>query len=401
MIRAMFMVMFRQLTRDKGSLILTFALPPVIFTVLAAIFSNASSGDLDLSVAMATQSEAPVTLKVAEGLSNSEAFELLDFGDNAEGVFSAVKTGDADAGVIFLNDLADTQNAQINIVVEPSRDVASLVLAGAVQEQLAEHFPQKGLVETVESMRKMVGGFSPGQQARIDAALAGLSGAEKTDTNAIIERVSALGDAGGPVLDPATTYYTGATAILFLLFSSMHSASILLTERAQRIPHRLFLKGWRTFKFSAGKFAFLTAQGTLQSLVIFAIAELLFDVPVLANLLLIILASGAMAACASGLALFVTSACQSEAQARTASTFLVLISSAVGGSMVPRFMMPDWLQSAGFLTPNAWAIETVYSILARGQGLRDLLPGFGILFGSGMVALLLATWISSAKLKKA
>jgi ABC-2 type transport system permease protein len=78
----------------------------------------------------------------------------------------------------------------------------------------------------------------------------------------------------------------------------------------------------------------------------------------------------------------------------TVSTFIVLLCSAVGGSMVPRFMMPDWLQGLGRFTPNHWAIEAMYGILARGQTLSDLLVTWLILFGCSAAAICLTIMIS-------
>jgi len=78
----------------------------------------------------------------------------------------------------------------------------------------------------------------------------------------------------------------------------------------------------------------------------------------------------------------------------TVSTFIVLLFSALGGSMVPRFMMPEWLQSIGKFTPNNWAIEAFYGILARGQSILDLVSVWGILFGGAFICVILATLIS-------
>jgi len=63
---AVFKTMWLRLWRDKGALILAFILPGFIFAVFAAIFSNASGGNLDLRVALATQSTSEVTLDFAE-----------------------------------------------------------------------------------------------------------------------------------------------------------------------------------------------------------------------------------------------------------------------------------------------------------------------------------------------
>ena len=62
--------------------------------------------------------------------------------------------------------------------------------------------------------------------------------------------------------------------------------------------------------------------------------------------------------------------------------------------MIPRFMMPEWLQKLGVLTPNFWSIEAFYGILARGQSVFDLLMVWSVLFGGGFLCLGLAAMLS-------
>jgi ABC-2 type transport system permease protein len=107
----------------------------------------------------------------------------------------------------------------------------------------------------------------------------------------------------------------------------------------------------------------------------------------------------AAAAAAAGLGLAVASACTTKQQAQTISTFVVLVCSAIGGSMVPRFMMPPWMQDIGWYTPNAWGIEAYHGALWRSDALTALLPQLAWLTTMGLGGVLLALFVSRLRLR--
>jgi ABC-2 type transport system permease protein len=93
---------------------------------------------------------------------------------------------------------------------------------------------------------------------------------------------------------------------------------------------------------------------------------------------------------AAGFGLAVCSLCSSSHQAQLLSSFGVLLLSAVGGSMVPRFLMPEWLQRISWLTPNAWAIEAFQNALRPGPIEQNLIVAWGILSTVILLSLLFA-----------
>jgi len=144
---------------------------------------------------------------------------------------------------------------------------------------------------------------------------------------------------------------------------------------------------------------YLTAQGTLQAAIVFATAYLVygatFDPARLgAWLLTCILA----AAAASGLAILVCALCKSRKQAETLTTFAVLLVSLVGGSMVPRYLMPPWFQEIGWWTPNAWIIRALELAVQSGASLWELALPWTVLFGISVACAVAATRLSSQRL---
>jgi len=358
MIGAMFKIMWLRLWRDKGALALAFILPGFIFAVFAAIFANASGGSLDLRVSMAVESDAPASITFAETLADRADFTLTTEEDWTKATITErVRLGQDDAGLVIAGDVANPDSPAILILKDPSREVAATVLKGQIREVFAA-------------------------QLGVDAPQ-------------LFEDVSALGtDNTNSVSDQSVTYYVGATAILFLLFSAMQGANLTIEERNNGIADRLMVGPIGALGLLTGKFLFLTVIGFVQAAIIVAVAHIFFQVPVTEFLCALSLACLGSAMLASGLALLVAALCQSQPQMHTVSTFIVLLFSAIGGSMVPRFMMPNWLQNIGQITPNFWSIEAFYGILARGQSVIALWPVWCVLYGGAALCLIIAAGLS-------
>jgi ABC-2 type transport system permease protein len=185
-------------------------------------------------------------------------------------------------------------------------------------------------------------------------------------------------------------YYAGAVMILFALFSAMQGALGLMDARASGVADRLLAGTAGMGPVVTGKFLFLVGQGAVQALMIFAAAQLIYGVAVVQHAALWLPTTLAASACAAGLALGLVSVCRTRDQAQMLSTFVILVLAAIGGSMVPRFLMPAWLQSAGWLTPHAWAIEAYQAILWRDAGIGAVYKAWCVLAAVGLLGLAVA-----------
>ena len=356
MIAAILRVMSLRLWRDKGALLLALVLPGAIYVIFAAIFTNASGGDLDIRMAVADISGANATAAFYDTLIESgDISAVTDPAWTLEDVREHVRLGQEDVGIVLTGDIALEGPAAITVVSEPSREVAASIAKGQIRQLLAD-----------------------------GAALPSSQFIEASASDTVVE---------GPD-DPSVAYYIGAVGIMFLLFSALQAASITLEERDGGISDRLLVGSSGAVQILLGRFLFLAGLGIVQVASICAVAQAFFDVPITSHLGPIVLACIAVATFSAGFALFIASLCRTPSQMHAVSTFLVLILSAVGGSMVPRFMMPDWLQGLSRFTPNGWAIDAFYGILARGQSLQDLWLVWCILLVGGVTLTLVAALLS-------
>lgn len=394
MIWAVFKTMLLRLIRDRGAIALAFILPGFIYAIFAAIFANASGGQLDIRAAMAVQTDAPNALRLASAVQEGAEFSLLyDESWTAENVKEQTALGTVDVGFVLTGDL--TAPDAILILTEPSREIAATVLQGELRRLIAGALPDVILSQNVASVEQIAGGLSAAQSAQIDAAIAQVRSEGHEAGERLFATQSAIDGASSPsVKDASVIYYIGATAILFLLFSAMQGAALSVEERGTGITDRLLLGRRGAMAMLTGKFLFLTAQGFLQAVVILLVAKTFFAVPIFDYIPALFLVCLVTAGAAAGLALLTATLCKTGVQIHTVSTFLVLLFSAIGGSMVPRFMMPDWLQSLGQFTPNMWAIEGFYGVLARGLAASQIAMPLFILGSIGIISLLLASVLS-------
>lgn len=67
--------------------------------------------------------------------------------------------------------------------------------------------------------------------------------------------------------------------------------------------------------------------------------------------------------------------------------------------MVPRYMMPSWLQDIDRYAPKAWTIEVHHAVLWRREDLINLLPQPGWLLAVTIVGTALALLVSRLRLR--
>ncbi len=129
----------------------------------------------------------------------------------------------------------------------------------------------------------------------------------------------------------------------------------------------------------------------IQIAIMFAIARLAFGLD-LGFVPALVVVSAALALVATGLGIALAGVARSETQGTGLAVIVVLTTSALGGVMVPRFIMPEAMQQIGNITPQAWAIQGYQDVLVRGQGLGGVWLEAGVLLIFAAVFTALGIW---------
>ncbi|HEY1753516.1 MAG TPA: ABC transporter permease [Caulobacteraceae bacterium] len=386
---AMFRVMALDLWRDRPALAMTFLLPSVVFLIFSAVFSGTTGLDVKLKLAVADVARTPAAERLARAvLADPDLRAGRAAPETLAGVRAEVRAGRADAGLVIRADPA-APGTPLLIVADPSRAVAAPLTEARTREVLQRAAPDALLTRTLRDLAPAIGPLTPGQQLNValatDEAAANPSAVART-APLFAEESAAGAKAGGASI----AYYAGAVTILFALFAATHGALTLVDERRSGIADRILAGRAGMGPVVTGKLIFLVAQAAAQAAVIFATAQLVYGVPVAGHLGLWLVTTAATALASGGLTLGLVALCRTREQAQMLSTFVILILAAIGGSMVPRFLMPPWLQSLGWWTPHAWVIDAYQGLLWRDEGAGGLYKAWIVLTLIGAAGFLVA-----------
>jgi len=400
---AAFRIMLLNLIRDRGALASSFLLPAAVFVIFAVIFAGTTGGAIDLKVAVADQRATEASARLLDEVFDARSLRRVRAEESlgADDVRELVRTGAADVGLIIreaggpLDEPGQSAEPAFQIVIDPAREIAVSIFEGALNEAYFTAFPRAPLRSAAQELGRNVLQLSEVQTRelteRIDAAPETPEGESGFRMQPGIQKVSVAGDVGVP---SGISYYAGAVAMLFLLFSAAVGAISLLEEKEAGLFDRLTYGPGGTRAIVEGKFAFLVAQGFVQVTIIFLVAWLGFGVDLPGHILPWAGTTLFSAIAAAGLALAFVLLCRSKQQAQTLANIGVLIVSAVGGSMVPRFLMPQWIQDIGWMTPNTWALEAYNEIFWRAGGMDAVALPWLALVATGGLGLLAANLLA-------
>ena len=403
---AIFRAMLLALLRDRGALLMSFFLPAVFFLIMAEIFTATGGDSFNLTVAVVDEVESEVSARLIESLEDSDALAVTRLPRDArDQVRELVRTGVVDVGLVLRADAEPLDAAggfgpaPILILADPARAVAEPMLTGQIRRAYFGALPDVAMGNVVAELENQFLTLSDEQRAEVDEGLSEMREDAEAGRESgwsfedLLAKENVIGDEAISLV----AYSAGAVAFMFLLFASVHGAVSLLEEQESGILDRVLAGPGGMGALVDGKFLYVVLQGLVQVTVIFLVAWAVYAVDLPGHLgpwLIITLAASISAA---GLAMLLAAACQTRRQAQTIANTVILVVSALGGSMVPRFFMPEALKAVGWLTPNAWALEAYSGIFWRGDAFAQLLLPVGLLFATGILGWLAARHIAGRR----
>ena len=176
---------------------------------------------------------------------------------------------------------------------------------------------------------------------------------------------------------------------VFFIVATM--AESILREKTEGTFRRLLAAPLPRPALLAGKLLPYYLVNLLQVAVMFGVAHFLFGMALRQPAALLVV-SLALAAAATGLGVLVATFGKTQTQISGLSVLLTLTMSAVGGCLVPTFVMPDFMQTLARFTPHGWAMQGFQDALVRGYGLAGVWPEAAALLGFAALFFAIGVW---------
>jgi ABC-type multidrug transport system permease subunit len=378
---------FRLFLKDRRGVMLTFFLPIFLITIFSLAFGGAKR-----------EAAKPTTLLVTDLDRSNTTQRLLMSLDSLKGVDvqlipldsaqDLVRKGSEPAVLVFGKGLEDSVNAGGAMPVELQYDAAKEMEIGIMQQALMATL-MKGIGQ--ESAKKKVMRRMDEQYKGMDTAMlaaikkqvaADFDGNDDSKVQSSGLKMNALirEQETGPGLIQAVA----GTAVMMLLMSLANMGGGMLTEKEEGTLKRLLYTPMNPNNILFGKMIASIATAFIQLTVMFGFASFVFDLDLGKNvpgLLLMVVATAF--ACAS-FGIFLAAIARTRSQLQSMSTLIVLTMSALGGSMIPAFIMPAWMQKISWFSVNRWAIEGFYDVFWRDRPVSEIAVKAGVLLLMGL-----------------
>ncbi len=371
------------LGRDLHGLLLLFVMPAVFILIMTFALQNqyASDGKVKVGYLLLNQDDGVLSQQLVEDIAGIENLRRLPSTVDEDHLRAMIAADESQFLVIiregFAQKLADGELV-LQLDIAPG---TKPVLVSLIKAHLKNLLGQLYLQQLSDS-------------STFENAMPKLEIAEMIVSRFIY---GANDDSNEGQSKPSSVQQNVPGWLLFsMFFIAIPLSNTLISERHQGTLQRLHTMGFPYYTILFGKLIPYFFINILQVVVMLLIG--IYLVPALGGERLMLgssLPGLAVVAVSASLAavsysIFVAQIAKTTEQATILAGVCNIIMAAVGGIMVPRFIMPPTMQALSELSPMAWGLDGFLDIFLRNAKLVDVLPECGALLAFSFVLLLLS-----------
>lgn len=358
--------------KDRRAVMLGFLMPIILITVFSMAFGGLG-GTVDNSkvkLLISDEDKTATSQKVISGLDSVSTIQIRK--TTTDSALSMVKAGKYAAVLIFHKGFDDSVQTIKHLPWEMRYDAAQSIemsmMQGIVEQSLfgkvGKMMSEKMIVRNaqkqfagMDSMTRMIAMYQ--MKKNLESSSKDMDKLQNDIMKLDSSPMERIKDNTGIIQAVA------GTAVMMLLFSLTAMGGRLIEEKENGTLKRLLYSPLTATDILGGKMLSAMLFSTSQLIIMFTYSSLAFGLivsPKIAQVAILIVAT---AFACSAFGTFLSSFIKSRDQLQSLSTLIILIMSAIGGSMVPSFLMPEWMQNVGHISINYWSIQGFYDIFWR------------------------------------
>ena len=401
---------------DREALALLFAMPMFFILVMSlalqGVFEAGTKGR-PVEVLVVSTDGGPLAEQVIQDLKGVEGVTLIEKADgvplNLETAEALIRRGNYPLAISFgpgfserilqTRGMPETEKGTITLISDPATNLQLLasvkgVIRSTVERRvLSATLPQRmrqAFENQTSGQPLNANSYDRNREEQLRRILEVATQGNPADSGVVFVNASPKGFSEGR-RPTATEQNVPAYTIFGVFFIVLTLASSFLREKQDGTFQRILTAPLPKTALLIGKLLPYYVVNLIQIALMFSVGTLLFNMT-LGNGPALILVSLALAAAANGLGLLVAALGKSEAQVNSLSVLLAVTLAALGGMMVPAFVMPGFMKTLSLFTPHAWALAGYHDAIIRGLGLREVLPETGVLLGFAALFFAGALW---------
>ncbi len=373
------------LIRDLHGLALLFLMPLTFVIIMSLALQNQFNGPGAAAVFriwILDEDKSEASAALVRALAGNSSLTMIDAPNEASIPTAALHRGDFAFAVrihkTFGDGLLDTQRASSLVTLHVAPDTG-----------------QQGEALVSTMIRAMV------NQVRMEQLMNALGNTLPARNVDDLDIVHAYAE-GGRTSQPSSVQQSVPAWLVFgAFFIVVPLSNTLIRERQQGTHKRLRSTNLSPLTLLLGKLVPYFCINQLQVLTMLLAGRYL--VPALGgdalhingSMALLALMATTLSFAALGWALLIAVSSRTTEQATLLGGAGNIILAAIGGIMVPKFIMPPAMQQVASWSPMSWGLEGLLDVLLRNGSWQDVLPEAARLTFLGVVAILLAWRIHS------
>jgi ABC-2 type transport system permease protein len=405
---------------DKRAVTMSFAAPILIGSFFGYIFGGAAQDGppSKIAVAVVNQDNSEVSRKVIAALGADAA---LDVKSRAlEEARELVRGGKTTVAAVFPPGFADRagraffrggDKPQIQLLYDPSHSAELQVVNGVLMQHVMEVVSQESMSGTSSqrlmedamrdldrspnmkpedktALRRMlqgVGEWNQRQNANPQAqANSGFSMPYTVSREAVTARQG--------VKYNSMAHSFAGMCVQFILFMGIDAGMVVLYQRRMGLWKRLQAAPLSRYTIIGSRATSAGIVAMVIMLVVFGFARVVFGVKIEGSMAGFLGVCVAFAIMTATFGLLIAVLGKTPEATRGIAILVTLLLVMLGGSWVPSFIFPAWLQKATLVVPTRWAVDGLDAMVWRGSGFHEAIWPIGVLLAFAAAFGAIAVW---------